>query len=113
VSRAAGKIVAAAGAGTVAFSRQVAKTVAVAATGAVAVVRTFVLDLLGITDTDILQKPVNVVMAGDVPIKDRWREFDIRPLDLKSKPVATGSPTRRLRGDKPSFTVKTDKKGYD
>lgn len=70
-------------------------------------------DIGTVTDTDILQKPVNVVMAGDVPIKDRWREFDIRPLDLKTKPVATGSPTRRLRGDKPSFTVKTDKKGYD
>lgn len=66
-----------------------------------------------ITDTDALQKPVNVVMAGDVPIKDRWREFDIRPLNIKTKRIASAAPGQRLNGPVPSFKTRTDTRGYD
>lgn len=66
-----------------------------------------------ITDTDALQKPVNVVMAGDVPIKDRWREFDIRPLNIKTTRIASATPGQRLNGPVPSFKTRTDTRGYD
>lgn len=66
-----------------------------------------------ITDTDILRKPVNVVMAGDVPIKGSGVEYDKRPVNFRSRVAASASPARRLSGDKPSFTVRTDKRGYD
>ncbi len=65
-----------------------------------------------VTDTDILERPVNVVMAGDVPIKDRWREYDIRPANFKTREVASTSKARRLSGPG-SVTTRTDKRGYD
>jgi hypothetical protein len=68
-----------------------------------------------ITDTDILQLPVNVVLAGAVPIKDRYREFDIRPLNFrqgKTHMSARGG-VRRIGGDGPSFTITTSRKGHD
>lgn len=66
-----------------------------------------------IIDTDILQRPVNVVMAGDVPIKGSGIEYDIRPANFRARVAMSGSSTRRLNGDKAGFTVRTDKKGYD
>lgn len=66
-----------------------------------------------ITDTDILQKPINVVLAGDMPIKGSGREYDLRPLNFKSVTTVSSTPARRLKGGKPSFTVKTDTKGYN
>lgn len=66
-----------------------------------------------ITDTDILQKPVNVMMAGDLPIKGSGREWDLRPLGLRENTKVSAGQTRRLKGDKPSFKIRTDKRGYD
>lgn len=72
-----------------------------------------VLSPVFITDTDALQRPVNAIMAGNVPIKAGGRGWDIRPPNLRTRTVMTGTGTRRLTGGKPSFTTKTDKRGYD
>lgn len=64
------------------------------------------------TDREI-QLPVNVVLAGMVPIKDRWREYDVRPPGFRTREVSSATPTRRLKGGAPTFTTRTDRKGYD
>lgn len=46
-----------------------------------------------ITDTDILQKPINVVMAGDLPIKAYYSQNDVRPMNLKYTTIM-GRPKR-------------------
>lgn len=66
-----------------------------------------------LVDTDILQRPVNVVLAGMQPIKDRYREWDVRAPNLRTETKGTASSTRRLKGGRPSFTTKTGPKGYD
>lgn len=67
-----------------------------------------------ITDTDIIQKPVDYALADKQLIKDRYREWDIRPMNVRTKPGGTRTAgARRLGGDKPSFSVTTTKKGYD
>ena len=76
-----------------------------AATGS----RTF----LPITDTDKLQKPVDYALAGKQLIKDGYREFDIRPMDLINATIASRTQPVRLGGGKPSFTVKTGTRGFD
>ena len=66
-----------------------------------------------IIDTDVIQFPVNAVLMGTQPIKDRYREFDIRPMNMKTRGVGSRGQTMRLQGDKPSFTVTSSKKGHD
>lgn len=66
-----------------------------------------------ITDTDILQKPVNYALAGEQRIKDRGREWDIRAANRKESPRVMRSGARKLGGEAPSFTVKTGNRGYD
>lgn len=66
-----------------------------------------------ITDTDILQKPINCVLAGEVPFKDRWREYQIPAKYTTNKTVVKSSGARRLKGPAPSFTTRTGSKGYD
>lgn len=75
-----------------------------------AIVETATQDVI---DTDAIQLPVNVVLHGTQPIKDRYREFDIRPMNMKSTGVGGRNPTVRLQGGKPSFTVTSSKKGHD
>lgn len=66
-----------------------------------------------IIDTDILQKPVDCVLAGDQLIKDRYREWTVPGAKTVERPMVSATPRRRLTGQAPSFTVKTDKRGYD
>ena len=68
---------------------------------------------LDITDTDILQKPIDCVLAGEVPFKDRYREFELRTPNRKANPRVTTGGARKLGGAAPSFRVRTDKRGYD
>jgi hypothetical protein len=66
-----------------------------------------------ITDTEILQLPINCVLAGQQPYKERGREYEIRPRNLKSRPHTMRSGVRALKGGRPSFTVTTNNRGYD
>lgn len=66
-----------------------------------------------IIDTDILQKPIDAVLAGKQPIKDRYREWDIRPMNMRGRTRVTRGGVQNIGGEKPSFTVTTTKKGYD
>jgi hypothetical protein len=68
---------------------------------------------LFITDTDTLHKPVDCVLAGQQPYKDRYREQEIHPPNQKTKTAITRSGVKMLRGAKPSYTTKTSKRGYD
>jgi hypothetical protein len=72
-----------------------------------------ILATLFIVSTNILQKPIDCVLAGHQRIFDRLREYDIKPTNFRSTVRGTRSGARRLGGDKPSFRVRTDKKGYD
>lgn len=66
-----------------------------------------------VTDLDRIQLPVNCVLAGDVPFKDRWREWDVPAARTKEKVMASSTPARRLKGPGPSFTTRTSSRGYD
>lgn len=66
-----------------------------------------------ITDTDILHKPVDYALAGEQRIKDRYREWDIPAARRTERVSVKRSGARRLGGERPSFTVRTDKRGYD
>jgi hypothetical protein len=66
-----------------------------------------------ITSTDVIHKPVNCVLAGEQPYKERGRTWDIPPARTTAKPIATGSSVRRMRGPAPTFTTRTGKRGYD
>lgn len=66
-----------------------------------------------VIDLDVLQLPVNCVMAGNQPFKDRYREWTVCPPNRRTRANAKRSEVCRLKGDKPSFTVKTGKRGYD
>lgn len=66
-----------------------------------------------ITDTDILQKPVDYALAGKQLVKDRYREFDVRPPNYREKTAVRRTVVRRLEGAAPSFTVTSNRKGYD
>lgn len=68
---------------------------------------------LTITDTDILQKPVDYVLAGAQPIKDRYREWDI-PAYRKTETGSTKrSGVRNIGGTVPSFKSTTSKTGRE
>jgi hypothetical protein len=69
--------------------------------------------VLTITDTDILQKPIDAVLAGQQKIKDRYREYELHAPRLRTRASGTHTGVGRLKGDKPSFKVTTTKKGYD
>lgn len=73
----------------------------------------FQIEASEITDTDILQKPVDVVLAGQQRITDRYREFDLRAPNRRQRVTVSTRGMRRLNGGTPSFTVKTGKRGYD
>ncbi len=68
-----------------------------------------------ITDTNILQKPVDFVLADQQWqwLKDRFRIFDIRPKREHREIRGRRSELRKLKGPRPSFTVDTNKKGHD
>lgn len=68
--------------------------------------------LLDISDTDILQKPVNCVLHGDQVIKDRYRISEVRPQNRRENTTVSRSGVKSL-GGKPGFTVKTSSRGYD
>lgn len=65
-----------------------------------------------VTDTDILQKPVDYVMHGDQVIRDRYRTADVRAPNLRGSTRVTRSGPRKLGGST-GFTTRTDNRGYD
>jgi hypothetical protein len=65
-----------------------------------------------ITSTDLLQKPVNCVLAGEQSIKDRYREWDV-PAAGRTERTAVSRSAVKSFGGKPSFTTKTGPRGYD
>lgn len=65
------------------------------------------------TSTDILQLPIDYVLAGQQPYKQSGREYEIRPRNLTEKTWGRHSSVRALGGGRPSFTVTTGKRGYD
>lgn len=68
-----------------------------------------------ITDLDILQLPINAVLAHKYLFKKSGDTVEKRDPNYKFERMASRrTGVRRLnRGDGPSFTTKTDKKGYD
>lgn len=66
-----------------------------------------------VTDLDVLRRPVNCVLAGSVPIKDRYREYEIPAYKRSEKTTFSSTPARRLKGPPPSSWTKTDNRGYD
>jgi hypothetical protein len=68
---------------------------------------------LFIVSRNILMDPINCVLAGHQRFFDRLREYDIRPRNLRQNTVGKTAGTRRIGGDKSTFRVRTDKRGYD
>jgi hypothetical protein len=66
-----------------------------------------------VSDTDVLQLPINCILAGQQHYKHRERTWDIPPHRVTEEVTARGSSTRRLRGEAPTFTTRTGKRGYD
>ena len=67
-----------------------------------------------VTDMDVLQLPVNCVLAGQQRIFDRYNEWIINRRRTQMKRVGSHSRAGKIsKGPKPSFSVKTDKRGYD
>lgn len=66
-----------------------------------------------ITDTEVLQKPVDFALAGEQLIKDRYREYEIPAYKrTETVRVKTGG-ARMLSKQKSSFTTRTGSRGYD
>jgi hypothetical protein len=65
------------------------------------------------TSRAVLQDPINCVLAGQQPYRERGREWEIHPPNRRTKTAVTRSGVRQLGGQKPSFTTKTSKRGYD
>lgn len=68
---------------------------------------------LDITDTDIIQLPVDYWLAKDVPFTERWRTVERFGGKSKTRKLASAARPMRLQGDGPSFTVKTSRRGFD
>jgi hypothetical protein len=66
-----------------------------------------------LTDTDILQLPVDCVLAGQQPFTERGRTFEGGPQRMTRRTLGTHSSVRNLSGARPSFTIKTGSRGYD
>jgi len=66
-----------------------------------------------ITSTHVIQKPVDYVIEWTRKIAPSWSEHDVFPSNLREKAGASKAAVQKLSGDKPSFTTKTGKKGYD
>lgn len=77
----------------------------------------FQMEALGdfpVTDTDVLQKPINCVLAGQQRMFDRVNEWIVNDKRTTLKRVGSHSAVGKLsRGPAPSFTVKTNNRGYD
>lgn len=67
---------------------------------------------MGITSTIDIQLPIDCVMAGDQPLKERINEYEIRPQNRKYRTSISRSGVSRL-DNKPTFTTHTSKRGYD
>jgi hypothetical protein len=91
----------------------VIKSAAITLTAQVSAIVAAITATLFIVSTNILQKPINCVLAGHQKFFDRLREYDIRPTKFRSRAAGRRSSVRRLGGEAPSFRVKTDKRGYD
>lgn len=66
-----------------------------------------------LTDTTILQKPIDCVLAGQQPYKYRDSEYEIPAYRRTHKTAVSKTGVARLRGGAPSFTSKTSSRGYD
>lgn len=65
-----------------------------------------------ICDTAALQVPINCILAGQQLFRDRYRSNEITIRRLEQKTQARRSGVDRLKGGRPSFTTRTDSKGY-
>lgn len=66
-----------------------------------------------VTDTAQIQLPVNCVLAGQQRYREKGRDYELYPQNLKTKGVNVTRSLRRLSREKPSFTVTTSKTGRD
>lgn len=67
----------------------------------------------GLTDTTVIHKPVDYQLAGEPPYKDRGITYELAPKKTTFKTFATRSGAVKLSGGRPSFTTRTDSRGYD
>ena len=67
-----------------------------------------------ITDTTILQLPINAVLAGQQDnMEEGWRDNDIRNPDFREETNLAGGSLTQLSDSASTFTVTTTKRGYD
>lgn len=65
-----------------------------------------------ITDTNVLQLPINAVLAGQQDYEVSKREWEVKNPNYKITVTVSSDGVKNL-GGKSSFTVKTDNRGYD
>lgn len=74
--------------------------------------RSFQVDVWPITDTTVLQKPINAILAGQQDYEVGQKIAEEFPENLSASIVAQAS--ERVRLSEPStFVVKTNNRGYD
>lgn len=66
-----------------------------------------------ITSTDVLDLPVDYFMEGLPQYREKHRTFDPGRGKASEDVTLSAGPRGRLNGPKPSFTTRTDKRGYD
>jgi hypothetical protein len=66
-----------------------------------------------VTSTRRLQLPINCILAGQQHYTQSGREFEIRSMNATEKTWGRHSSVRALKGGKPSFTITSNKRGYD
>lgn len=66
-----------------------------------------------VTGTNVIQLPINCVLAGNQPLELSRTEIEWNDADIKTRILVKSSGVSRLSENKPSFTVTTTKRGYD
>ena len=75
--------------------------------------RAFQIDVFPITDTTVLQKPINAILAGQQDYEVGREIAEEFPENFSATIVAQASDAVRLSDQPSTFTVKTNNRGYD
>ncbi len=71
------------------------------------------IDRLVVVSREWLPNVVDYVLAGTQPLKSRTDSAEVNPANQQETVTGKRSKVQKLKGGTPSFTTKTDNRGYD
>lgn len=74
---------------------------------------TFQIDLFALTDTTVIEKPIDCVLMGQQDMEVSRRVAEEFPQNLQASIAVEPAAPVRLSEKEPSFTVTTNSRGYD